>query len=203
MGFLDGIGDVLGPVLGYVGQRQANDANKDIAHNANVMSQQNAREQMQFQERMSNTSHAREVADLKNAGLNPILSVNAGAPAPSGASGSVTTGAPQQNAMASLMSNAIEMKQLRLAMAKQDKELALMDSQKNKLDIDAKVASKGIPAADVTNRLYNLTKPVLEKLEGWQKSKATPVKDFLLPKATHQYDPKSRSYQPVPIGPKR
>lgn len=53
------------------------------------MSQANAREQMDFQERMSNTAYQRAASDLEAAGLNRILAIGSPASTPGGAMGQV------------------------------------------------------------------------------------------------------------------
>lgn len=72
-----GVGTVIGGLIGAVGGFLSNKSNAKAA-----------KEQMKWQEYMSSTAHQREVADLRAAGLNPILSATggSGASTPSGAS---------------------------------------------------------------------------------------------------------------------
>lgn len=73
-------GGLIGYGIDYFANKEAMRINQDFARDM-------SREQMAFQERMSNTAHTREVADLRAAGLNPILSAGGGASTPSGSSG--------------------------------------------------------------------------------------------------------------------
>jgi hypothetical protein len=110
-------GSAIGGVFGYKGQKDTN-----------VASAQQAQKQMDFQREMSNTAVQRRMADLKAAGINPILAGSKEASSPAGQQ------APIGNKAAAAINSAMNVAQLNSI--ELDNMIKKPDAYKNKIKGD-------------------------------------------------------------------
>lgn len=113
-----------GGLLAKKGQGDANDANRDIAAENRV-----------WQERMSNTAYQRSMADMREAGLNPILAYKTG-----GASTPSGTTATMQNELGAMGDSIAGAASSALNARQQQAELENLNEVNKKIVQDTKVA---------------------------------------------------------------
>ena len=106
----------------------------------NAWSAEQVQKQMNFQEYMSNTAHQREVADLKAAGLNPILSASSsGASTPSGNAATADNSAV--SAISSILGTVLETENAKAIADKNNSAAALRQQASDRAEMDRLVYS--------------------------------------------------------------
>ena len=151
IGGLSGVGSVLGPVLGFIGQEDTNDVNVMLN-----------RENRRFQEDLANSQYQRAVSDMRAAGLNPALMFkNAG---PSAVPN--TSSAQVQSEMGAAVASAAQLSSAFATVEKIGAELGLIKAQEKNVQAQTVTEMAKPKNVEALTQLYgaNTAKSIAETI---------------------------------------
>jgi len=151
-----GIGTALGAGIGALGGLASGLFGMSANKRTNETNLAIAKQQMKFQERMSNTAHYRETKDLERAGLNPILSATGGSGASQPSGASATMQAPDMSFVGKSLESGIT---------------NALNYQSTITALQAQKAQTANTTADTLNKIEN-GKAISEAIKGQQISNA-------------------------------
>lgn len=154
------VGDIFGGAASAYGSYKQQETQKDMAKDAMKFGAEQTQIGRDFTERMSNTAVQRNVADMKAAGLNPILAAGQGASTPSSAAAAGHQGQAQNVAGAGIASA--------LAVRQAAANIKLTEAQTNKTQSET----------NIPEQVKQFFESLGIDIPDWAKEAANSAKDF-------------------------
>ena len=162
------LGALIGGAASLIGGKIANKGRANQANISGEFNQASAREQMDFQERMSNTAHVRQMDDLKKAGLNPLLSAKYGGASSPGGASATRPMADQKDIISPAISSALAIQQNEADIALKNASAANQQAQADRLGNIA-------PVTETIGEVAETVQEGIKTIKSWDAEKIKEV----------------------------